>query len=390
MNPTEPMNDSWYMRLALELAAGAAGQTGVNPVVGCVIVKNGRIIGLGAHLRRGEEHAEIHALRMAGSEAEGATVYVTLEPCSHYGKTPPCARRLIESRVARVVAAALDPNPMVSGTGLELLREAGIQAEAGCLEQEASELNEIFNHYIVRRTPFVTLKTASTLDGRIASRTGDSKWVTGDEARSYVHTLRHRHQGIMVGVNTIIADNPSLTTRLEVPGLQPVPIIVDSRLRIPEDAKVLERPGAVLLSTYQAPPERIKSLEAQGHKVLLTGFGPQVDLEEGMRQLGEREIPSILLEGGGRLNGSMLEKQLIHKCVLFFAPKLIGGVRAPGSFEFSGFEKMDEAVVLDRMKVERFGADVCITGYPRYGPAGGIPAEPDEPGEDGSLCLQEL
>lgn len=374
MIPNEIINDEWYMRLALQLAAGATGQTGVNPVVGCVIVKGGRILGMGAHLRRGGEHAEIHALRMAGEEAAGATVYVTLEPCSHYGKTPPCANKLIEAGVARVVAAAKDPNPLVSGRGLALLREAGIEAEAGCLEAEATELNEVFNHYIVHRTPFITLKTASTLDGRIASRTGDSKWVTGEEARAYVHTLRHRYQGIMVGINTVIADDPSLTTRLDVPGLDPVPIIVDSSLRIPEDARVLERPGTIVLTTYQSATDKIKRLEARGHRVLLTGFGPHVELEEAMRLLGEREIASVLLEGGGKLNGSMLEARLIHKCVLFFSPKIIGGAGAPGSFDFAGYEKMGEAVVLERMKAEQVGPDLCITGYPRYGPAGGSSA----------------
>lgn len=374
MNPHDVMNDEWYMRLAMQLAAGAEGQTGINPVVGCVIVKDGRILGMGAHLRRGGDHAEIHALRMAGGEAAGATVYVTLEPCSHYGKTPPCANRLIEAGVMRVVVAAKDPNPLVSGRGLALLQAAGIQTEAGILEEEATQLNEVFNHFIVHRTPFITLKTASTLDGRIASRTGDSRWVTGDEARAYVHTLRHRNQGIMVGINTVIADDPSLTTRLDVPGMNPVPVVVDSSLRIPEDARLLERPGAILLSTYQAPPDKIKRLENRGHRVLLTGFGPQVDLDEAMRLLGEREIASVLLEGGGKLNGSLLEARLIHKCILFIAPKIIGGAGAPGNFEFAGYEKMGEAVILERMKVEQLGQDLCITGYPRYGPAEGEPA----------------
>lgn len=377
MNPQDVMNDEWYMRLALQLAAGAAGQTGINPVVGCVIVKDGRILGMGAHLRRGGDHAEIHALRMAGGEAAGATAYVTLEPCSHYGQTPPCALRLIEAGVIRVVAAAKDPNPLVSGNGLAMLEGAGIEVESGILEQEATLLNEAFNHFIVHRTPFITLKTASTLDGRIASRTGDSRWVTGEAAREYVHTLRHRHQGIMVGVQTVIADDPSLTTRLDVPGLDPVPVIVDSKLRIPEDARLLERPGAIVLSTYQAPPDKIKRLEDRGHRVLLTGFGPYVDLVEAMRLLGEREIASVLLEGGGKLNGSMLEARLIHKCILFFAPKIIGGAGAPGNFDFAGFEKMGDAVVLERLKVEQMGQDLCITGYPRYGQAEEEPAGTD-------------
>lgn len=377
MSYTTQVNDEFYMRLALHMASGAAGQTGINPVVGCVIVKDGRILGMGAHLKRGEAHAEIQALRMAGPEAEGATVYVTLEPCSHYGKTPPCANRLIEERVKRVVVAALDPNPLVAGTGAEWLREAGIQVDAGCLEQEALELNEVFNHYILNRTPFVTLKTASTLDGKIASRSRDSKWISGEASRAFVHTLRHRHQAIMVGVDTVIGDDPSLTTRLSVPGLDPVPVIVDSSLRIPEGAKVLSNPGAVLLTTYSAPKEKIKRLEEEGHSVLLTGFGPRVDLVEGMRMLGERELSSVLLEGGGKLNGSMLEERLVNKIVLFLAPKIIGGLGAPSSFDFAGFDKMKDAIRLTKVRTEAFGEDLCIMGYPLYG-------------EDEGACLPEL
>lgn len=361
------MNDEFYMKLALELAGSALGQTGINPVVGCVIVKNGRIVGMGAHLKRGEAHAEINALQMAGAEAEGATVYVTLEPCSHHGRTPPCAERLVRERAGRVVVACTDPNPLVAGRGIGILQAAGIPVDLGCMEQEAREQNEVFNHYIATRLPYVTVKTASTLDGKIASRTGDSKWITGEASRAYVHTLRHRNQAIMVGVDTVLADDPSLTTRLSVPGLNPIPVIADSSLRIPESAKVLENPGTILLSTYGAPKDKIVRLEERGHTVLLTGFGPRVDLREAMRLLGEREIASILLEGGGRLNGAMLEQGLIHKIILFFAPKIIGGYGAPGSFTFEGLERMKDAVRLDRVRTERFGDDWCITGYPVYG-----------------------
>lgn len=364
---TANLNDEFYMRIALEMAKGALGQTGINPVVGCVLVKDGRIIGMGAHLKRGEAHAEINALQMAGSEAEGATAYVTLEPCSHQGKTPPCADRLIREKVSRVVVACTDPNPAVAGSGVKRIRDAGIVVDVGCLEEEARSLNEVFNHYIMNRTPFVTLKTASTLDGKLASRTGDSKWITGEASRSYVHTLRHRHQAIMVGVDTVIADNPSLTTRLSIPGLDPIPVIVDSILRIPEDAKVLDKPGVILLSTYGAPRDKILRLEERGHTVLLTGFGPQVDLQEGMRLLGEREIASMLLEGGGRLNGAMLQEKLIHKIMLFFAPKIIGGFDARSTFSFEGYERMNDAVTLERVRTDHFGEDICITGYPSYG-----------------------
>ncbi|MBO9596409.1 MAG: bifunctional diaminohydroxyphosphoribosylaminopyrimidine deaminase/5-amino-6-(5-phosphoribosylamino)uracil reductase RibD, partial [Cohnella sp.] len=202
------LNDEHYMRLALNIAGGASGQTGVNPVVGCLIVKDGRIVGMGAHLKRGEGHAEVHALNMAGEQARGATAYVTLEPCSHYGSTPPCCERLIKEGVSRVVVATVDPNPLVAGRGIGRLRESGIQVEVGVLQSEAIQLNEAFNKFITTGKPFVTLKTALSLDGRIATRTGHSRWITGPDSWEVVHTLRHLHQAIMVGVDTVLADDP--------------------------------------------------------------------------------------------------------------------------------------------------------------------------------------
>lgn len=364
------MNDEAYMRLALQMAESALGQTGINPVVGCVLVKEGRIVGMGAHLKRGHGHAEVLALQMAGEEAKGSTAYVTLEPCSHFGKTPPCSDRLIEAGVTRVVVAGTDPNPQVAGTGIAKLRAHGIDVSVGLLGEEASAMNEAFNKYIVTRMPFVTLKTASTLDGRIASKTGDSKWITSPASRVFVHTLRHRHQGIMVGVDTVIADDPRLSARGDVPAVQPVRIVADSRLRVPLGAEVLteqDRQPTILLATAQAPAERRAALEARGITVLTCGDGPQVDLTLAMRQLGEREIGSILLEGGGKLSGAMLERRLLDKLVLMFAPKIIGGGQAaPMNITFEGFAKMDEAITLDRLKVEQFGPDVCLTGYPVY------------------------
>lgn len=252
----EPLNDEFYMKLALELAEGAAGQTGINPAVGCVVVKDGRIVGMGAHLRRGEAHAEVHALNMAGAEAEGATVYVTLEPCSHHGRTPPCSDRLIAEKVRRVVAAMSDPNPRIAGSGLRKLREYGIETSVGLMEERAKKLNETFLKFISTGLPFVTLKTAVTLDGRIAARTGHSKWVTGSASREAVHTLRHRHQAILVGKETVLQDDPELTTRLSVPGLNPIRLVVDSRLQLPPTMRIFgpEAPTWVL-ATEQAGME---------------------------------------------------------------------------------------------------------------------------------------
>jgi diaminohydroxyphosphoribosylaminopyrimidine deaminase/5-amino-6-(5-phosphoribosylamino)uracil reductase len=365
----ELLNDEYYMRLAIQLAEGASGQTGINPVVGCVLVKDGRIIGMGAHLKRGTAHAEIHALQMAGAEAENSTAYVTLEPCSHFGITPPCCDRLIQEKVKRVVIGSVDANPLVAGQGIKRMRQHGIEVVTGVLADDCMQLNEMFNRFIVSRRPFVTLKTASTLDGKIASRTGDSKWITNEVSRAYVHTLRHRHQAIMVGIGTVLADDPLLTARLDVPALNPVRIIVDSKLRLSPGSKVVMDRTAetIVLTTGNAPVSRKKELAAAGVTLLECGDGDKVDLPKAMELLGGRDLASILLEGGGILNGAMLEQRLVDKIHLFFAPKIIGGGRlAPDNIQFAGFELMADAIQLERTTVQQFGEDICITGYPRY------------------------
>ncbi|MEK5031333.1 bifunctional diaminohydroxyphosphoribosylaminopyrimidine deaminase/5-amino-6-(5-phosphoribosylamino)uracil reductase RibD [Paenibacillus sp. FSL R7-0302] len=363
----EKMNDEFYMSLALDMAERAQGQTGINPVVGCVVVKDGAMIGIGTHLQRGTGHAEVHALNMAAGKAQGSTAYVTLEPCSHYGITPPCSQRLIDEGVARVVVACEDPNPQVAGRGIAMLREQGIDVEVGLLRGRALRLNEKFIKYILTKQPFVTLKSASTLDGKIATRTGDSKWISNAEAREIVHTLRHRHQGIMVGVNTVITDNPSLTTRLNVPGRNPVRIIIDSSLRLPLDSAVVMDGLAptVVVTTEAADPDRRAALLAAGVEVIAAGSGPRVDLQAAMAALGAMEIGSILLEGGGTLNGAMLAEGLVDRVVLFFAPKIVGGgAQAAGTFDFGGVELMRDAIQLEGLEVEVLGDNVCISGTP--------------------------
>ncbi|WP_238650097.1 bifunctional diaminohydroxyphosphoribosylaminopyrimidine deaminase/5-amino-6-(5-phosphoribosylamino)uracil reductase RibD [Paenibacillus piscarius] len=363
----DKMNDEFYMSLALDMAERAQGQTGINPVVGCVVVKDGVMIGIGTHLQRGTGHAEVHALNMAAGKAQGSTAYVTLEPCSHYGITPPCSQRLIDEGVARVVVACEDPNPQVAGRGIEMLRERGIDVEVGLLRGRALRLNEKFIKYILTKQPFVTLKSASTLDGKIATRTGDSKWISNVEARELVHTLRHRHQGIMVGVNTVIADNPSLTTRLNVPGLNPLRIIIDSSLRLPLDSAVVTDGLAptVVVTTEAADPDRRAALAAAGVQVVDAGPGPRVDLQAAMAALGAMEIGSILLEGGGTLNGAMLEQGLVDRAILFFAPKIVGGgAAAAGTFDFQGVELMRDAVLLEGLEVEVLGDNICVSGTP--------------------------
>ncbi len=360
------LNDEFYMSLALDMAERAQGQTEINPVVGCVVVKDGRVVGMGAHLKRGTGHAEVHALNMAGAEAKGATAYVTLEPCSHYGKTPPCSDRLIAEGVKRVVVAAVDPNPQVAGSGIERLRSHGIEVVTGVLAKRSERLNETFNKYITTKLPFVTLKTASTLDGRLASRTGDSKWISNAAARERVHAMRHRHQAIMVGIGTALADDPELTTRTEVPGLNPIRIVIDSKLRIDNEARLLDTTLAptIVVTTAQADRARIAELESRHVQVLICGEGEHVDLHLAMRRLGELEISSILLEGGGKLNGAMLEAGLVDRITLFFAPKLIGGNLS--TFVFDGFEKMNQAVTLDEVEVETLDDNVCISGRALY------------------------
>lgn len=356
------------MRLALDMAAKASGQTDINPVVGCVVVKDGRIVGIGAHLKRGEGHAEVHALNMAGDAAEGATVYVTLEPCSHHGKTPPCCDRIIDSKASRVVVATTDPNPVVAGRGVKRLLEHGIDVEVGLLKAESFQMNEKFNKFITSSFPFVTLKTASTLDGKIATETGHSKWVTGAVAREQTHMLRHQHGGIMVGIGTVIADDPQLTTRAVVPAINPARVIVDSKLRLPLTARVVTDHSArtIVLTTSRADQTKRNQLIEAGIEIISCGDGEEVDLLYAMSELGKQEIGSILLEGGGKLNGAMLEAGLIDKVILFFAPKIIGGDLAPQNFAFKGRTLMDHAIQLKGIKVEMAGDDICVTGYPIY------------------------
>ncbi|MDK8179426.1 bifunctional diaminohydroxyphosphoribosylaminopyrimidine deaminase/5-amino-6-(5-phosphoribosylamino)uracil reductase RibD [Paenibacillus sp. UMB4589-SE434] len=360
------INDEFYMKLAIELAERVIGQTGINPAVGCVIVNDGQIVGMGAHLRRGEGHAEVHALQMAGSRAEGGTAYVTLEPCSHFGKTPPCSLRLMEAGVKRVVVACTDPNPVVAGSGLTLLRQQAIEVKVGVLALEAYRIIEKFAKYITTGLPYVTLKTAQTLDGKIATHEGHSQWITNEQAREVVHTLRHRHQAIMVGIGTVLQDDPSLTTRLSVQGLNPIRMIVDSKLRLPLNAKVVSDKSAQtwVLTTITADQDRAAALERNGVTVIRINEGDRVDVRKAIEACGQREISSILLEGGGHLNGSMLEAGLIDQVVLMIAPKIVGHKDAPGSFIFPGPAKMSDAYCLEQISVETLGDNVIISGLP--------------------------
>lgn len=360
-------HDARYMALALELARSAAGQTSPNPLVGAVVVKDGEVVGMGAHLKAGQPHAEVHALRMAGERAKGATLYITLEPCSHYGRTPPCADAVIQAGISRVVVAVLDPNPLVAGQGVSRLIAAGVEVTVGIGEAEARRLNEVFFHYITTRRPFVTVKTASTLDGKIATVTGHSRWITGEEARGQVHELRRRHDAILVGVGTVIADDPELTARTAgtATGRQPVRVILDRRLRTPLDARVVNDGKAPtwIVTSAEAPAEKRAALEERGVTVLVPD-GP-VTVEQVLDELGARGITSLLVEGGAEVNGSFLRARAVQKIVAYLSMKLVGGAGAPTPFGGPGLERMDEAVPLADVEWEQVGPhDLRITGYP--------------------------
>ncbi|MCL6480003.1 MAG: bifunctional diaminohydroxyphosphoribosylaminopyrimidine deaminase/5-amino-6-(5-phosphoribosylamino)uracil reductase RibD, partial [Peptococcaceae bacterium] len=314
--------DRYYMQMALDLARQALGRTSPNPMVGAVLVKDGRVIGQGYHTRPGTPHAEIHALREAGERAAGATLYVTLEPCCHQGRTGPCTEAILAAGVKRVVAAMTDPNPLVSGRGLERLRRAGIEVTVGVMEEEARRLNEVFIKYITTRRPFVVLKTAMSLDGKIATRSGESQWITGPQARLAVHRLRDRYDAVLVGINTVLKDNPSLTTRIpQEDGRDPVRVIVDSLARTPPEARVITQQSSaptIIAVTEKAPAQNLRRLERAGAQIVVVpGNGPRVDLAGLMAELGRREITSVLVEGGGEIHASFLEARLVDKVIWF-------------------------------------------------------------------------
>ena len=360
--------DVQYMKRALELAIQGSGYTNPNPLVGAVIVKNDRIIGEGFHKHYGSHHAEINAFLNAREDVTGATMYVTLEPCSHYGKTPPCAQAIVDKGIKKVIIGMRDPNPLVSGKGIEILKDSGIEVVTGVLEDEGMKLNEIFLKYITTKLPFVIMKTAMTLDGKIATRINASKWVTGEFSRKYVHELRHRVAGIMVGIGTVLADDPSLTTRFEDGiGNDPIRIIVDSSAKISMEAKVLNLESSaktIIAVTEKADNIKLKLLEEKGAVIIvIPSKNGRVDLKLLMKELGERNIDSILLEGGSELNYSSLEEGIIDKVYSFIAPKIIGGNTAKTPVGGYGKAFMEEAFELEDINIHRFGEDIMVEAY---------------------------
>lgn len=360
--------DVKYMKKALELAKKGAGYTNPNPMVGAVIVKGGRIIGEGWHEVYGSNHAEVNAFNNAVEDVSGATMYVTLEPCSHYGKTPPCANAIVEKGIKKVVIGLEDPNPLVAGKGIKILQDNGIEVITGVLKEEGKKLNEIFLKYITTRLPFCILKTAMTLDGKIAAYTGDSKWITNELSRKYVHEIRNRVAGIMVGIGTVLQDDPLLTTRLDdSSGSDPIRIIVDSKAKIPLEAKVLNvesKAKTMIAVTEQANKFKIKALEDKGAEVItIQSKDEKVDLGYLMKELGERKIDSVLLEGGSSINYSAIKEGIVDKVNVFIAPKIIGGSSAKTPIGGEGIAFMKDAISLHDIEIYRFGDDVMIEGY---------------------------
>ncbi len=370
-----PLEAQRFMALALKLARRALGRTSPNPAVGAVIAKNGKVVGKGYHRAAGEPHAEVEAIRAAGSEARGAELFVTLEPCNHHGRTPPCVEAILEAGIAKVWYGMDDPNPGVRGGGAKRLREDGVEVVGHVFEERCRKLNEIYLLNITQRRPFVFLKLAMSLDGRIATRTGHSQWITSEASRRKVHRLRDRVSAIMVGVETILADNPMLTTRLpHGRGRDPIRIVADSNLRTPVDSSIFNpssTAGVIIASTKNPPLDKKYKLESRGAKILRTSGAEHVDLKDMLNRLYQIGITSLLIEGGAGLAWGALDAGIVDRCLFFYAPIIIGGSNAPSGVEGMGISRLEEAPRLVDVKAFRVGPDILLDGKVSY-PAPGI------------------
>ena len=366
------MNDEYFMKLALGFAKKGEGFTSPNPMVGAIIVKDGNVVGKGYHHAAGKAHAEVNAINDAGVLAQGATLYVTLEPCNHTGRTPPCTEKILASGIRRVVVAMHDPNPGVKGGGIDYLKHRGIDIKTGVCEERAKRLNEIFIKYVKTNRPFTIIKCAATLDGRIATRTGDSRWVTGEEAREFVHRLRHAVDAIMVGINTVEKDDPSLTTRLAnrlggLKGLDPVRIVLDTHLKIVEKAKLLRLDSdsdTIIITGHSVSEDKKAGIEQRGAKIIESPVKDGlIDLDILMDRLGALGITSLLIEGGSRVIASALSAEIVEKIFFFFAPKILGGDDGVPICKGQGADLMKNCIPVKDINVRQFGKDVMIQGY---------------------------
>jgi diaminohydroxyphosphoribosylaminopyrimidine deaminase/5-amino-6-(5-phosphoribosylamino)uracil reductase len=363
------------MKLALKLAALGAGWVSPNPMVGAVVVKDGRVVGRGYHRRVGGPHAEVVALSRAGKAAKGADLYVTLEPCNHLGRTPPCTQAILAAGVRRVIMATGDPNPQVPGGGAAFLASRGVAVETGLLEAQAQRLNEAWLHWTATGLPWVMAKAACSLDGKIATATGESQWLTGEPARAFGHRLRHRVDAILVGLGTALADDPQLTTRLPGGGRtkDPIRVVLDSRLRLPLTARLLhlDSPAPTWVATTEAAPRaKIKTLEQLGAEVLVlpgeldeSGEPGRVALRPLLELLGRRQVQSLLVEGGAETLGTFFEQKLVHRFYFFYAPKFLGGREAPGVLGSRGVAHLMDAPQAQDLTCRRLGTDLLISGY---------------------------
>lgn len=358
------MNEQ-YMEIALELAKKGEGKVSPNPMVGAVIVKNGNIIGRGYHMKYKEKHAEINAIDSTNESIENSTMYVTLEPCSHYGNTPPCVDRIIESKISKVVIGSLDPNPLVSGNGVKKLRENNIEVVTGVLEDKCKRLNEVFMKFIIKKRPFVIMKCAMSIDGKISTKDGESKWISCEESRLEVHKLRGLVKGIMVGVDTVVKDDPLLTCRIAGYS-SPTRIVVDSKLRIPIHSKVIKdtTTKTIIATTSKANRDKLKEIEAMGVRILICKEqDSRVDINDLMEKIGELSIDSVLLEGGATLNYSALESNIVDKIHMYIAPKIIGGNESKTPVGGIGIDILSDAYKLINLNTKTIGNDIFIEGY---------------------------
>ena len=363
--------DTSYMKRALAIAQEALGRTSPNPAVGALVVKDGVVLGQGSTLPPGQSHAEIVALNQAGERARNASIYVTMEPCCVYGRTPPCTQAIIAAGISTVHVATVDPNPLVNGRGLAELDAAGIVVHSGDEEEETRKLYEAFAKHINTGTPFVTAKFAMSLDGKIATSTGDSKWVTGPAARGHVHEMRRTCDAVMVGVNTVVRDNPLLTARDREGGpleRQPLRVVLDSTARTPPDSLLLKQPGQTLIAVTRPPESRVATLREAGAEVLVlpaTKDGT-VDPSALLQTLGARGVVNLLVEGGGTLLGSLFDLGLVDKVAAFIAPVIIGGASAPSPVGGEGSVTMERITRLERVSVKRVEEDLLVVGYPPH------------------------
>jgi diaminohydroxyphosphoribosylaminopyrimidine deaminase / 5-amino-6-(5-phosphoribosylamino)uracil reductase len=355
---------AFYMAQAIKLALKANGATSPNPMVGAIVVKNDRVIGRGYHKKAGLAHAEVIALDEAGKNARGAVLYVTLEPCAHFGRTPPCVDRIIQSKIKEVVIGMVDPNPLNNGKGIQILKNHKIKVEVGVLEEKLKQINAAFIKYITKRMPLVTVKVAQSLDGKIATRTGESKWITSDKSRNYSHRIRQNYDAVMVGVNTIRRDNPRLDAWFA--RKQPVKIVIDSQLSTPQDANIFANNSKVIIITVAPRPGQEtenRMILAQKAKILEVKekFG-QTNLKDMFKTLARMEITSVLVEGGGTLIGSLFDEGLVDKMLVFISPKIIGGKDAVSSVMGKGISRLDSAIIMKNVKTRRFKEDFLIEG----------------------------